>query len=132
LIAKDDDVSREMDDILKNVQNKKKFFIYFATPAIFKNGWLMELPSVFSDAVLVGPAVNKPLYISGWKANKDNFGGQPRPIKKAVRAGSVYFFEANSWNKEKFTELFEKYNFGASLSDEYCSAGFGISLIGCW
>lgn len=130
--CKNNKLITENPEILREIQSKKKFFIYFASPAIFKNGWRMELPSEFSDAVLVGAAVNKPLYISGWKTNKNDFGGQPRPIKKAVRAGSVYFFEANSWNNEKFTEFFEKYNFGASLSDEYCSAGFGISLIGCW
>ncbi|KKG14592.1 type III-B CRISPR module-associated protein Cmr3 [Methanosarcina mazei] len=126
----------EQPEILDEIQCRKRFFIYFATPAIFKNGWRLELPSEFSDATLVGAAVNKPLHISGWKSgcktNEDVLGGKPRPIKRAVRAGSVYFFEAEYWSKEKFKEFFDKYHFGASLSDEYPSAGFGIGLIGCW
>lgn len=119
-------------DVLSEIQSTKRFFIYFATPAIFKKGWLIELPTEFHDAVLVGAAVNKPQYISGWKNNKDDFGGKPRPVKKAVPSGSVYFFEANSWKNEKFKKFYDKYNFGASLSDEYQAAGFGIGLIGCW
>lgn len=131
-----DEIQREQPKILGEIQHKKRFFVYFVTPAIFKKGWRLDLPSIFNDAALVGAAVNKPLHISGWKSgcniNKDTFGGKPRPIKKAVRAGSVYFFEAESWSKEKFKEFFDKYHFGASLSDEYPSAGFGIGLIGCW
>ncbi|MCC4766890.1 type III-B CRISPR module-associated protein Cmr3 [Methanosarcina sp. DH1] len=130
------EIQREQPKILDEIQRKKRFFVYFATPAIFKNGWRLELPSEFSDAALVGAAVNKPLYISGWKSgcknNKDISGGKPRPIRKAVRAGSVYFFEAEFWSKEKFKDFVDKYHFRASLSDEYSSAGFGIGLIGCW
>lgn len=129
---KNDGLIPEQPEILDKIQKKKKFFIYFATPTIFKNGWRIELPFEFSDAFLVGAAVDKPLYISGWITNEGDFSGKPRPMKKAVRAGSVYFFEAKTWDCKKFKGFYDKYNFGASLSDEYQSAGFGIGLIGCW
>lgn len=122
----------EQPNVLSEIQNTKRFFVYFATPVIFKKGWLIELPLEFNDAVLVGAAVNKPQYVSGWKNNHNDFGGKPRPIKKVVPSGSVYFFEANSWNDEKFKKFYNKYHFGDSLSDEYKTAGFGIGLIGCW
>ena len=119
-------------EVLKKIQSAKRFFIYLTTPAIFTNGWYKDLPKEFNDAVMVGAAVNKPLYISGWKKSGKGFGGEPRPIRKAVPAGSVYFFEAESWDDGKFETFYKEYHFGESLSDEYPSAGFGIGLIGSW
>lgn len=120
-------------EVLEMIKKQKKFFIYLATPAIFKNGWNINLNSKFKGAVMVGAAVNKPIYISGWKTSEKGYGGEPRPIKKAVPAGSVYFFEGDSsWNEDSFENFYKKYNFNESLSDEYPSAGFGIGLIGSW
>lgn len=121
----------EQPEVVQKIQASKRFFIYLATPAIFKNGWYIDLPSEFKGAELVGAAVNKPEFISGWKIN-ENMKGEPRSIKKAAPAGSVYFFESKSWNDQKFEELYKKYNFNESLSDDYPSAGFGIGLIGSW
>lgn len=121
----------EQPEVLKKIKSSKKFLIYLATPAIFKNGWYMDNIFEHDGAELVGAAVNKPQYISGWRI-KENMKGEPRAIKKAVPSGSVYFFEAKSWNDQQFEEIYKKYHFGKSLSDEYPSAGFGIGLIGSW
>ena len=121
----------EQPEVVLKIQASKRFFIYLATPAIFKNGWYIDLSSEFEGAELVGAAVNKPEFISGWKI-KENMKGEPRSIKKAAPAGSVYFFESKSWNDQKFEELYKKYNFNESLSDDYPSAGFGIGLVGSW
>ena len=131
-IFENDKIIHDQPKILEKIQFTKKFFIYFTTPSIFKNGWYIDLPGEFNDARLVGAAVNKPTYISGWKINSKNFRGNPRPIKKATPAGSVYFFKADSWDDSKFKNFFTKYHFAESLSDEYPSAGFGIGLIGSW
>jgi len=118
----------EQPEVLKTIKEKHKFFIYLATPAIFNNGWYGDFAQKFDGAVMVGAAVNKPMYISGWKVSE----GKPRPIEKAVPAGSVYFFEAESWKDDQFKNLYEKYHFRESISDKYPSAGFGIALIGSW
>ncbi|NMG83440.1 MAG: type III-B CRISPR module-associated protein Cmr3 [Methanosarcinales archaeon] len=127
-ISRKDDFIPNQPEVLKKIQSTKKFFIYLATPAIFRNGWYRDFSLEFDGAVMVGAAVNKPLYISGW----ESYIGKPRPIKKAVPAGSVYFFKAESWKSEQFEEFYKKYHFKESLSDEYPSAGFGIGLIGSW
>jgi len=121
----------EQSEVVQKIQASKRFFIYLATLAIFKNGWYFDLPSEFKGAELVGAAVNKPEFISGWKI-KENMKGEPRSIKKAAPAGSVFFFESESWNDQKFEDLYNKYNFNESLSDDYPSAGFGIGLVGSW
>lgn len=118
----------EMPEILEKIKANKRFFIYFVTPSIFKNGWCIDIPLEFDGAKLVGAAVSKPLYTSGWI----NSEGKPRPIKKVVPSGSVYFFEAYSWDDEKFEEIYKKYNFGISFSSIYPAAGFGIGLLGSW
>ena len=81
---------------------------------------------------MVGAAVNKPQYISGWARSGKGAGGEPRPIKRMVPAGSVYFFNTNGWDEQKFGCLYKKYHFGKSLSGEYPDAGFGIALMGVW
>ncbi|RKY69198.1 MAG: hypothetical protein DRP97_05570 [Candidatus Latescibacterota bacterium] len=132
-ISQKDDFITKQPEVIEKIQHTKKFFIYLATPAIFRNGWYRDFSSKFDgDVKMVGAAVKKPLYISGWKIRGNSFKGYPRPIRKAVPAGSVYFFEAESWGDEQFEEFYEKYHFKESLSDEYPSAGFGIGLIGSW
>jgi len=128
----DDEIIQKQAGDLKNIQSSKRFLIYFATPTIFKNGWFTDRITDFDGADLVGAAVNKPLYVSGWKKNKYSFRGMPRKIKRAVPAGSVYFFEAKKWDDNRFKQIYDEYHFGKSFSDEYPSAGFGIGLLGCW
>lgn len=128
----DDEFIQKQPGYLKNIQSSKRFFLYLATPTIFKNGWFTDWPSDFDGADLVGAAVNKPLYVSGWKKESSSFKGTPRAIKRAVPAGSVYFFEAKKWDDNQFEKIYEIYHFGESLSNEYPSAGFGIGLLGSW
>ena len=123
------------DDITNNVLESKRFTLYFVTPAIFSEGFYRpQWPKEFKDinARLVGIAIKKPFYISGWKRTRVS-SGHPRPLKKAVPPGSVYFFECdNNINEGSFKTLYRKYNFNESLSHEYPNAGFGIALIGIW
>lgn len=117
---------------LDKMKNSGRFFVYLLTPAIFDGGWCKEKwPDEFDGANLVGAAVSKPMYLSGWKRSTAAE-GSPRPVKKAAVAGSVYFFETRGWSSERFENLYAAYNFNRSLSDEYPCAGFGISLIGSW
>jgi len=122
-------------DIKEKIINdfNHRFFIYLVTPAIFNNGWRpADFPAPYNDnCQLVGAVVNKPVYISGWRRTGDS-AGYPRPLKKAVPAGGVYFFQAQNWDSNKFGDFYDNYNFNRSISDEYQSAGFGIGLIGLW
>ncbi len=123
----------ENEEIIKKIAEKKQFLVYFLTPALFRDGFNRQWPTKFTEigANLVGAAVNKPVHISGWKRS-DASKGAPRPLKRAVPAGSVYFFRFGQWDEEKFLRLYRQYNFNESLSEEYLHAGFGTTLIGTW
>lgn len=118
-------------DILNKIKTSKKFFIYFITPSIFRNGW-HGWHSDLDGAKMVGACVNKPVFISGWVRNRGGAGGKPRSLLKATPAGSVYFFYAEKWDDNKFQEIYFKYHCNESLSDYYPCAGFGTALIGAW
>lgn len=68
----------------------EKFFIYFATPAYFENGWLPKnkdwSPFFGSQVRLIAAAVGRPALIGGWDLKKKG----AKPIRRYVPAGSVY------------------------------------------
>jgi len=57
--------------------------IYLATPALFENGWKLELDGV----ELLTAAMGRPQWIGGFDSQKK----RPKPMQKAVPAGSVYY-----------------------------------------
>ena len=120
-------------DVLSRISRSRRFFVYLLMPAIFQGGWRKtEWPSEFHGATLVGAAVRKAMFISGWERDKAS-GGVPRPGKRVVPQGSVYFFEAGQdWDNSAFETMYQQYNFNTSLSDEYAAAGFGTCLLGAW
>lgn len=104
---------------------KKHFFLYLATPAIFKNG---ILPQSFdgenviinnTKCKVVSIANGKPISVSTYDMVKN----EPRALKKAVPAGSVYFFESE-----------ENIDFSGvvTFTDEMEEYGFGRAFIGGW
>ncbi len=70
------------------------------TPAEFDQGWLPDgfelehdrylgrLPGVQDPVVLRAAFVDRPLHVSGW----DVAGGRPKPTRRLVPPGSVFFF----------------------------------------
>lgn len=118
--------------VIESISQKKRFFIYLATPAVFRNGW-HRIPWPFDqNAVLVGAAVNKPARLSGWQRGGTGAGGRPRSFYRAAPAGSVYFFEAPSWTKDQFRAMYDRFHCSESVSEVYPAAGFGVALIGTW
>lgn len=118
------------ENIKKKIAKTNRFKLVLTTPAIFKNGWLPE--GIFSNTMqgqingievkLIGACVGKPVGIGGYDFVKNH----PKVMKKAVPAGSVYYFELkNSTVDSLFERLWLK-----SISDERAQEGFGITLIG--
>lgn len=74
----------------------EKFIVYFATPTYFENGWLPKnkdwSPFFGSQVKLIAAAVGRPALIGGWDLKKRG----PKPIRRYVPAGSVYYFEASN------------------------------------
>jgi len=110
----------------------KIFKIYLATPAIFENGWLpkwidkVDFKGNYNNRIrlkLIACSTGKFKLIGGWDlANK-----RPKPMYKAVPAGSVYYFKIlDDVPAEKIKEVFHFKN----ISDINPEEGFGLSFVG--
>ncbi len=120
----------------------KHFKICLATPALFKQGWL---PSWINEKTLIGEfnqlklklltaIIGKPVLVGGFDMKE----GKPKPMYKAVPAGSVYYFELlegrcmeeviKVFHQHAISETFDTSN----LINPNCTAnqGFGITYVG--
>lgn len=128
-----DFLADELYGIKAKIDSEKKFKLLFTSPALLKNGWLpggvkasnyvWETGSVtirIKSAVL-----GKPMRVGGWDMKKRG----PKPMRKAVPPGSVYYCElAKGTVEELFDTLFDK-----NISDadgDLAQQGFGHTLIG--
>ncbi len=107
------------------------FKLYLATPAIFENGWLprwinAETLEGEKDGIklkLIACAIGKYLRIGGWDMAKN----EPKPMYKAVPAGSVYYFKVlNGASSNDVKNIFHFKN----ISDINPEEGFGLSCVG--
>ena len=118
------------------IQSTGRFKLYFATPAIFKQGWLPSWldKNTFSGAYPIEPAASIPLQlitsavgksvpVGGWDMAK----GQAKPTWRAVPAGSVYYFEL--LNRDRIDDLIAAFHY-QNISDERTEEGFGLALMG--
>lgn len=113
--------------------NTKKFKLYLSTPAIFENGWIPDGIDETSlrgeinglELQLITAAIGKPLYIGGFDIKK----GHPKPMKRAVPAGSVYYFESlKDYDTKTIIETL--HNTSIVKNENYSKQGFGIAFVG--
>lgn len=119
-----------VEPIKKKIAETKRFKIILTTPAVFNKGWLPGC--INSDTMrgqieeitvrLISACIGKPIAIGGYDFVKN----MPKVMKKAVSAGSVYYFELVDGSVDA---LFERL-WLQSISDERAQEGFGITLIG--
>jgi CRISPR-associated protein Cmr3 len=123
--------SSEKFEMSFQIKDNQKFFkLYLLTPAIFKNGWLperidektliVEYPGL--KLKLITASIGKTIYVGGFdmKARK------PKPMYKAVPAGSVYYFELMEGEIQTAFKLLNQ----KAISDYYSEQGFGIVYFG--
>lgn len=117
-------------DFPKFNEGAEQFKILLTTPAIFRKGWI---PDWIDEEKLVGKyngltmklltaAIGKAIYIGGFDMKER----KPKPMYKAVPAGSVYYFELEEGNMEKVKKTFHQ----KAISDVYSEQGFGIAYVG--
>lgn len=105
-----------------------------ATPAIFAQGWLPgwidarslegTIPGTNVRVKLISAVNGRWQAVSGWSYDSRNYG--PKPVRRAVPAGSVYFFEVIDGN-------FDAGNFWLkSVCDDVKDIhdGFGLAMWG--
>lgn len=97
---------------------ENRFKVYFSTPAVFKKfGWKPDLEQLGIKAKLVASCIGKPIPIGGYNIIKG-----PKPMYRAVPAGSVYYYEAD----EDVSGILNQ-NQGVSLSEVSPEQGYGIA-----
>lgn len=122
-----------------------KFKLTLLTPAIFKNGWLPDFidPNSLCGPMdngkikvkLVSAAVGKYVGIGGWDIQE----GRAKPVRRAVPAGSVYFFESADDTQFDSDKLIQKVYLKSihehsNLSEDsnLIEQGLGLTIIGAW
>jgi len=107
-------------------ETEADFKIYLATPAIFEKGYYPT--KVFENAnvtvELLTCAVGKYLNVGGFDMQKR----EPKPMQKAVPAGSVYYYYLKSGSLEDLQTELQKG--GISETELSQKEGFGIAHIG--
>jgi CRISPR-associated protein Cmr3 len=125
------------DKLMTQLKGSDGFKIYLATPTIFdsehQQGWLPKWinPNTLSGEYegiklkLVSAAISGYQTIGGW----DVAHNKPKPTRRAVMAGSVYYFQTEA-TPEEILKAFHWQN----LADEKSEAqiGYGLSLVGSW
>lgn len=128
-------------DIILGLKGKSKVRMVLATPAIFSDGWKPgwingwpkdKAPNNWPKGLklkLVSGCTDRWKSISGWCLEKGKQG--PKPIRRLVPAGSVYFFEIEGGGDA--ATLAEKL-WLKSVCDEKQDRldGFGLALWGIW
>lgn len=102
----------------------KCFKLVLTTPAIFKNGWFPERVNKDKELKLklLTAAIGKPINIGGFDMKRR----MPKPMFKAVPAGSVYYFELQEGIIGDVIDIFH----GKAISDYHKEQGFGIAYTG--
>jgi CRISPR-associated protein Cmr3 len=112
---------------LKNITIKSnQFKVYLSTPAIFKDDYK---PIAFHNCKLLACAIGKSIAVGGFDIDKK----EPKPMYKAVPAGSVYYFEAaDKETAQKIANEVNNSGLGTAISEvgDFAKQGFGIAYIG--
>lgn len=98
-----------------------RFKLYLATPGIFRSGYQPRLPVAVK---LLTAAVYGYSSIGGFDMKEKH----PKPMRRAVKAGSVYYFELTENTPENHAVIRALH--GQSISDYSAEDGFGICYIG--
>ena len=104
----------------------ERFSVFFLTPAVFERGWLpRDWGAFFEGAVeLVAAALDRYETVGGFDLAR----GRERPARRAVPAGSVYYFVAHGEARLRRTRDLP----WPTVSDWGAEIGFGTVMIGGW
>ncbi|MFH1620328.1 MAG: type III-B CRISPR module-associated protein Cmr3 [bacterium] len=115
--------------------DENRILFYLASPAFFGNGWIPGwlAPQTLTGTIngvnvkLIAAAVGKPQVVGGFDLNR----GGPKPIRRAVPAGSCYLFETAG----SAVTLAALHGTCISENDEnsrHATSGMGMVFIGKW
>lgn len=134
------------DSIRKALQSTDKVRMALATPAIFHDGWkpgwlnhdlVGSPPGSDVQLELVGLTIQRWRAVSGWSLARINNQGQldsqgrpgPKPIRRIVPAGGVYFFKVVAGTP---AGLADRWLRSVSDHEQDQRDGFGLATWGTW
>lgn len=117
--------------------------LFVVNPAHFARGWMPDgftirlsdqsirgnLPGIAEELHLRAAIVGRPLHISGWNMAANNGRGQPKPTRRLVPPGSVYFFTKS--NDDTFAASEAKALWLKQLGNDV-EDGHGTVIPGIW
>lgn len=120
-------LDRPIEPDLRLPPNGNRLKLVLLTPAIFVGGWLPGWIDAATgrgtwhgvDLQLVSLCMGKPVPVGGY----DLVENRPKPMQRAVPAGSVWYFEVTGGNPASLAGI-------PSISDERAQEGFGLFATG--
>ena len=110
--------------------------LVLASPAMFNSGWLPDwidaktltgiIPNTNVTAKLISAVTERWQPISGWFYDRGNTG--PKPMRRAVPSGSVYFFRIINGTLETKSIWLKS----ICTDEQNVNDGFGLVLAGKW
>lgn len=126
-------------EVHQALSSASKIRMVLATPAVFGDGWkpawldesLLGTPPGANAALkLVGMSTERWRAVSGWSlANLPNQPRGPKPVKRVVPAGGVYFFEVIDGSA---SDLADRWLEPVSDDEQDRRDGFGLAVWGTW
>lgn len=105
--------------------------LLLATPALFKDGWCRRNIEIEGVALeLVAACVGRRVAVAGWAPHvRPKDPGEPKPLRWAAPAGSVYFYKVRSGDPVRLADHWLR-----SICEEEQDRrdGFGLALWGVW
>lgn len=122
--------------LVDEINQAKALSLNFLSPAIFSQGYLPEwinteslegtLPQTSIRVKLKSVAIDRWLPVSGW----DSLLWKPKAMRKAVGAGSVYWFELLNEMDLPSLQTLCTHSFSDHEQDQ--RDGFGVAIISAW
>lgn len=121
--------------VTKALAEARRVRMILATPAVFRDGWkpgwldyrLTGRPPGSKVLLrLVGVRISRWRAVSGWSLGEPR---GPKPVRRIVPAGGVYFFEVEDGAAET---LSEKWLQPVSDDEQERRDGFGLAVWGVW
>lgn len=114
--------------LLERLKQHRAARVILLTPAAFEEGFLPQgrsLRGASIEAVALGRAV----VASGWDLERH----RPKPSRRLVPAGSVYFVRFPDWEEARIEAWLEEV-WMQNLSDAEQDRldGYGLAVVGCW
>jgi len=125
-----------VDLIKEKIQQTKKFKLVFTTSVLFKEGllpknilpdsWIWENDDSKLQIKIRSIFSGRPIAVGGWDIQHH----RPKPLRKTIPSGSVFYCELIEGNVENLFKHF--YDKNICEDDQMNRQGFGHSLIGIW